>query len=122
PAGFDRPIRVWDLERRAVLHPLAGPRDKVLSLAYRPDGQLLASAGLDGTIRLYNPVNGRRRALLRTRELAIQGLAFTPDGRCLLAAGESGRVGGWEVAGRRLARSFPVAGAPPSPPALPPPP
>src|SRR5262249_18131100 len=34
------------------------PQNAVYAVAFRPDGQVLATAGADGTVRLYNPETG----------------------------------------------------------------
>jgi RNA polymerase sigma factor (sigma-70 family) len=73
-------------------------------VAYSPNGKLLASAGTDGVIWLWDAATGQRRGTLRHGPRAtIHGLAFSPDGRLLAAAGDepgerASRVLLWEVA------------------------
>ena len=47
-------------EPRSPSHPPAGPVDGVTAVAFSPDDTLLATAGRDGTVRLWNPATDRR--------------------------------------------------------------
>jgi WD40 repeat protein len=66
PRGLDdNTIRLWDAASGALLRTLEGHTNTVLSVAFSPDGRLLASGSLDNTIRLWDAASG---ALLRTLE------------------------------------------------------
>jgi WD40 repeat protein len=58
-----------------VLHTLTGHTDSVRSVAYRPDGAQLASAGDDNTIRVWDAATGEpagwRAVYLPAGELAV---------------------------------------------------
>jgi WD40 repeat protein len=98
------------------------------AVAFRPDGARVASASIDGTLKIWNgadgrllrtlSVVGRRRHRLRMhltrdgktgRELKYVGdypgpstVAYSPDGRLLAAANVDGSVSVWEPRTGRL--------------------
>ena len=53
------------------------------SVAWSPNGNILASGGPDGTVRLWNPNTGVNYAVLRGHQGAVRDLAFSPNGQRL---------------------------------------
>ena len=71
----------------------------VTGVAFSPDGNLLASADADGTVRLWNPATGQAIASLPADiGVGVTGVAFSPDGNLLATAGADGTVGLWNTA------------------------
>ena len=66
--------------------------ERVSELALSPDGQTLATADVDGTIRLRDPDTGRSRSLLTGHRIAVSRLAFASDGRRLASVGREGQA------------------------------
>jgi WD40 repeat protein len=88
-----------DFERIAIVRGHDGP---VAAVASTAGGRTLASAGRDGTVRLWD-VRTRRPIgrPLRGHAGAVAGVAVTRNGRTLASAGRDGTVRLWDVRTRR---------------------
>lgn len=52
-------VRIYNTEDAKLITTLEGERGPVHAVAYRPDGQQVASAGFDGVVRLNDPKTGK---------------------------------------------------------------
>jgi WD40 repeat protein/DNA-binding SARP family transcriptional activator len=97
----DTTIAVWDI---GTTHPLvksllpaAGP---LSSVALSPDGALLASAGPDNPLTLWDVATRQPLGELGGRENDVSSLAFSPDSQTLASGHKDGRLLVWDVTTR----------------------
>ncbi len=98
-------------------HRLAPDIGLVKSLSVSSAGQIFASGGADGAVRLWQLSTGQlmhsfaRRLLVGTgHAAAVTALAFHPDSRALYSASEDGTMKEWDSAQRCLLNTMPTAG------------
>jgi len=68
------------------------------SVAFSPDGKMLASASDDQTIRLWDMASGESRRELKGHIGAVNSVAFSPDGKMLASASDDQTIRQWDVA------------------------
>jgi len=88
----DKSIRLWEaatgkLLRRIVFPLPARPTGGIFSLAFSPDGRLLASGCAGGDVHIWNAANGELYCRLPNHEFWVSSLCFSPDGQTLATTG-----------------------------------
>jgi WD40 repeat protein/transcriptional regulator with XRE-family HTH domain len=83
----------------------------VFAVAFSQDGTLLATAGADGMVRLWNTVTDRAAATLHaSARHGVYGVAFSPTSNLLATADGDGTVRLWNTATRRLVATLHASG------------
>jgi WD40 repeat protein len=80
-----------------VVRILEGHKGPVWSLSFAPDGKTLATAGEDGTVRLWELATGQERVRLTGHRGRVSAAAFAPDGDTLATGGIDGRALLWKL-------------------------
>jgi WD40 repeat protein len=102
----DDVIILWDATSGRRLRVLNGHTDWVNSLAYSPDGALLASGSYDNTIILWDAGSGQKlRTLAGEEGDHVNTISFSPDGK-ILASGNDSSIKLWGVASGEILRSL----------------
>ena len=99
-AGYDKTIKVWDVDTQKPVQNLQGHNQPVFSLDFHPTLPVLVSASADETLKVWNTESGERLDTL-SQPLAEQYVArFTPDGTRIIGAGADNRIRVWRLESR----------------------
>jgi hypothetical protein len=109
-AGGQTSIKIWspsgELER--TISNSHGQGVQVTSLAFTEDGAVLASAGLDGTVRLWDGRTGAAIRTIKDQSGRVISVSVSPDGQVLATGGDDGKLRVWAVADGALVRAIPA--------------
>ena len=97
------PTQVATAQLKATLE---GHTDLVWSVAFRPNGVMLASASWDQTVRLWNVNTGQLLHTLTGHTNDVMSVTFSPDGQTLASASWDGTIRLWNPNNGKLKRTL----------------
>jgi WD40 repeat protein len=95
--GFGSITRLWDADSGQPRGQLANQTGSVRALAFTADGELLAAASSDRTIRVWRAADQVERGCWRGHQSEGLALAFLPDGKSLASGCGESTVCFWDV-------------------------
>src|SRR6202011_3669363 len=105
--SWDQTVRGWGVTSgRELLSPPVRHPDIVWGVAFSHDGQRVASASSDGSVKIWLAATGQELATFRGHSGVVSAVAFSPGGPCLASAGRDHTVKVWDVTADQQGRTF----------------
>ncbi|KST70390.1 AAA-like domain-containing protein [Mastigocoleus testarum] len=94
--------RIWGINGK-LLHTLKLKQDKILHLAFSPDGKLIFTGSQDGIAQLWD-INGKLIQTLTDHRYKSPSIpvAFSPDSKRIATIDRTGTVFLWDIGGKLL--------------------
>jgi len=130
-ASWDESVQLWDLYKRDPSNEKLAHTSPVVALAFRPDGKMVCTATLSGSLHFGNlegenigllyvtdgqkditggrKINDRNTANTNASSSYFTSVCYSADGRCVLAGGNSRFVCIYEVSHQILPKKFQVS-------------
>src|SRR5271157_50442 len=86
-------------QQAKLLGTLNGHTDPVYAVAWSPDGKIIATAGFDNTVRLWEAASRKEIKSLEGHTKIVLAVAFSPGGRQLASASLDNTAKIWDLPG-----------------------
>jgi len=74
-------------------------RGELKSISFHPDGQRIATAGIDGTVCWWD-LSGEHLGEWKAHQAEATSISCSPDGQIIATAGADGKAKLWTISGR----------------------
>jgi WD40 repeat protein/tRNA A-37 threonylcarbamoyl transferase component Bud32 len=106
PSVVGSPPKTSSPETFALVNTFTGHSYWVDSVAFSPDGQILASGSDDKTIKLWNIPTGQLKTTLTGHSTPVNSVAFSPDGQTLASGSYDHTIKLWNIPTGELKTTF----------------
>lgn len=103
--GLEKHLRLRNVETGKLLRSVSG-NSSISSVAFTPDGKLIAAGGFDRNIRLWEIATGQEIGNLISHSDRVSALTFNAEGNILVSGGWDGTVCLWQLNTGELINTF----------------
>jgi hypothetical protein len=96
--GGAKDFKVWDAATGRLALTVPGFSDKVLAVAFTPDGKAIVSGGRDKTVQVWNRADGKLELTLSGHTAAVWSVDISRDGKEIVSSGDDGTIRVWNRA------------------------
>jgi len=90
-------MRLWEAASGRTLYTWPAQNSTILSMAFHPDGALLATGATDHTVRVWAVHDGQLLATLRGHTDLVESVRFSSDGRWLASGSADETIRLWDI-------------------------
>lgn len=105
-AGYDRRIRLYDVETQTLLKTLDGHRSAVSSVVFNARGNLIISGGKDSTIRFWDVISGLCVQTISSHFGEVTSVETDQSGSVLLSSSKDNSNRLWDLRTSRATHRF----------------
>jgi WD40 repeat protein len=91
-AGNHGSVSLWHLPSDQLLRQFEMRGVELMTVAFSPDGQSIATAGRNESVSIWDVATGRKTLTLTVSGAPVHAVTFSPDQKTLSAALHDGRV------------------------------
>lgn len=95
-SGSDTFIHVFDAQTGEIVHEIEAHPDWIKALTVTPDGRKIVSAGVEGTVGIWDLETGEEIRIL-VGEIELVGVGVTSDGTKVVSLSDSGLLEVWDL-------------------------
>nr|XP_031316555.1 periodic tryptophan protein 2 homolog isoform X1 [Camelus dromedarius] len=99
-------LLVWEWQSESYVLKQQGHFNSMVSLAYSPDGQRIATGGDDGKVKVWNTLSGFCFITFTEHSSGVTGVTFTSTGYVIVTSSMDGTVRAFDLHRYRNFRTF----------------
>ncbi len=93
-------VQIWDIGTLKQTAIGEGHSDRIVALAFSPDGTMLATGSQDHTARFWDVATGKEKLVLKDHAKEVAAVAFSPDGKRIATGSLDNTIKLWTLDGK----------------------